>query len=139
MSVKKNLNIGDFIFLGLNLLFFIGSIFLFNTCGPKDDGSWMTCHWAGKMVTILTLAMTVLSAILIFVPVLTKKGIYCACFVISIITILTPGTLIKLCMMETMRCRSISRPSVIVFSIIIAAYSIIKILIKSKQDKEIKA
>ena len=29
----------------------IGIRTFFAPCGPKEDGSWMSCHWAGQAVT----------------------------------------------------------------------------------------
>ena len=32
----------------LALAFFLGLLFVFGPCGTKEDGGWMTCHWAGQ-------------------------------------------------------------------------------------------
>ncbi len=128
MSSQKNFRVLDLIFAILNILFFLGAIFVFHPCGPKDDGTWMTCHWAGNAISLMGAFGTILSIINIFVKNETKLGLYIANIVIFIGTILIPGTLINLCMMSDMRCNAITKPCTIVFSIIIILFAVINLI-----------
>lgn len=138
MNLRKNFRLSDLIFAIINILFFIGITFVFHACGPKDDGSWMTCHYAQNIITLSSVIGMILSIINIFVNAQTKLGIYLSCFVIAVGTIFVPGKLIKLCMMSDMRCNAITKPCTIVFSIIIilsAVMNLITILVNQKKSE----
>ena len=44
----------------LSLLLTIGSKTIFSACGPKEDGSWMTCHWAEQAVFGMGIVLTLI-------------------------------------------------------------------------------
>lgn len=129
MNSQKNFRSLDLIFSILCILFFLGTIFVFHPCEAKDDGTWMTCHYAGNLISLNSAICAILAIINIFVKSETKLGLYIANFVISIGTIFIPGTLVKLCMMNDMRCNSITKPCVIIFSIIIALLAFINLIV----------
>ena len=141
---KSIIGVMDVLLLVLTLAFLIGIKTLFHPCGPKDDGSWMTCHWAGQSIFGIAIALFVMAIFhflsgIIFKKPIVKAGIALSMIPISLIAIFTPGNLIGLCMMEDMRCHSVMRPAVIVFGITIAAASIIDIFIqRSSQNYEDK-
>lgn len=124
MNLPKNFKFIDLIFAILNILFFIGITFVFHSCGQKADGSWMTCHYAQNIIKLSSTIGMILSIINIFVNVQTKLGIYVSTLAISIGTIFVPGKLIPLCMMNDMKCNAITKPSIIIFAVIIALYSL---------------
>lgn len=124
MNLPKNFKFIDLIFAILNILFFIGITFVFHACEPKADGSWMTCHYAQNIIKLSSAIGMILSIINIFVNVQTKLGIYVSTLAISIGTIFVPGKLIPLCMMNDMKCNAITKPSIIIFAVIIALYSL---------------
>lgn len=128
MKAQKNFRISDLIFAILNILFFLGITFVFHACAQKDDGSWMTCHYAQNIITLSSVIGMILSIINIFVNVQIKLGIYISTFVIAIGTLFVPGKLIPLCMMSDMRCNSITKPSTIIFAIIIALFSLTNLI-----------
>lgn len=121
---KFKISATDIIILLLSVLFLIGTIFWFNACGPKEDGSYMNCHWAGVMLmaTAAVLATDALAHLLI-PDSKVKAGLSAAMIPLSILACIIPGNLISLCMMESMRCRSIMTPAAIVFGALIAAVS----------------
>ncbi len=131
-SIKNNFRIADCIYFVLSVLFLLGSIFLFNTCAPKDDGSWMTCHWAGNIVTGLAAVLCILALAINFVSLSVKKGIYFASLLLELFTAFVPGKIIHLCMMSEMKCNALSKPCVIVFSLILAVYSLLNLFSKTK-------
>ena len=66
--MKKNsskIGAGDIVLLVVSVFFLIGILTFFQACGPKDDGSWMTCHWAGQALTGLAAVLTVIALIVI--------------------------------------------------------------------------
>lgn len=128
MNLRKNFRVNDLIFAILNILFFIGNTFVFHACGTKDDGSWMTCHYAQNIIKLTSIIGTILSIINIFVNAQTKLGIYISTLAISIGTIFIPGKLIPLCMMSDMRCNAITKPCTITFAVIIALCSLINLI-----------
>ena len=116
----KHKRFGDILPVVLSILFLIGILFVFHPCGPKDDGTWMSCHWAGVAVTVSAGLLTILS-LLYFVCSSHKIKT-----LLSVLTILTaaaaaviPGNVIHLCMMAGMRCRALMRPAAIVFAVLI--------------------
>ena len=120
---------GDILTPVLSGLFLLGVLFVFHPCGPKEDGSWMNCHWAGVAVAVCAGVMTVLSLLRLF---LRSRG---ARTILSGLTILAaaaaaviPGNVIGLCMMADMRCRAVMRPAAMVFAalvILAAGWSIL--------------
>ena len=102
---------------------FIGSFTFLKTCGPKEDGSFMTCHWAGNMIIALGAAVLLQSLIAVFAGSSVRKGLSISNIIDSVILIMTPGTIINTCMMPDMRCNSVTRPGVFILGILIAAAS----------------
>ncbi len=128
MNLGKNFRVSDLIFTILNTLFFTGITFVFHACGPKADGSWMTCHYAQNIIKLSSVIGIILSIINIFVNVQTKLGIYISTLAISIGTIFIPGKLLPLCMMNDMRCNAITKPCTIIFAVIIALFSLTNLI-----------
>ncbi len=89
----------------------IGSITFFRPC-VHEDGSFGPCHWAGRAVTggMIVIAAEALAA-LIITDARVRIGLYLAMIIGALFVIFTPGMLIGLCSMATMRCRSLMRPA----------------------------
>lgn len=138
MDLRKNMRKVDFIYAFLNVMFFFGSVFVFHACGPKEDGSWMTCHYAGNVVSLLFLILAAASVINIFVTAEIKAGIFIASLMVAAGNIFVPGTLVRLCSMEQMRCNVITRPCTISFSIVVvlcAAVNLVFLLLSAKKNE----
>ena len=122
-------SVGDIILLAISVIYLIGILTFFGPCGPKDDGSWMTCHWAGQAVTGLAAVLTIIAVIHILVPnAKIKTGLDIAVIPVALLAAIIPGNLINLCMMDTMRCHSIMRPAVIVMSILVIAAAVFNVI-----------
>ena len=108
--------------LELSLLLAIGSVQWFHACGPTEDGAWMSCHWAQQAAAALGWLLFVLSLVAFAAPVRLglRKGIYAAQLGIALLTALFPGTIIPLCMMDTMRCHTIMQPAVRILAVLVA-------------------
>lgn len=121
----------------LSLLLTIGVILIFPACGPKEDGSWMMCHWAGQAIFGMGIALTVISAIaLIFGGGKAAAGASLSAAVLAVLTAITPEILIPLCKMPTMQCHTMMRPAVIVVSALIAVTAAVNAVIILKRKDE---
>ena len=83
--------------------------------GPcvHEDGAFGPCHFAGQAVlgiSVLIAAEGAAAALIRSGG--TRRGLMMAMSASSVLAMLTPGILIGLCKMDTMRCRAVMRPSV---------------------------
>ena len=98
--------------LAVSLIVIIGSQTFLAPC-IHEDGTFGPCHWAGQMLLGLGCAAGVL-AVLAFCMPRARMGIYLSILPVCVLGILTPGTLIDLCRMSTMRCRMVMQPVMII-------------------------
>lgn len=108
------------ILLVLSLTAAVGSQTFLGACA-HDDGSFGACHWACRAM----LGEGVLLAALALMALALKRerlGLYLAMLPAALLGLLTPGTLIALCKMPTMRCRMMTQPAMtILFGAMLAA------------------
>lgn len=133
---KKKINIGvtDIILLVLSIVFLIGIRTFFAPCGPKDDGSWMTCHWAGQAITGIAAVLLVISVIHLLVKESkVKQGLAIAMIPMALFSAILPGNMIGLCMMNTMRCHSVMHPATIVMSVLMIAAAVLDLIMQRKK------
>ena len=137
MKEKKfSIGVTDVALLILGAVFLVGVLTVFRPCAAMDDGSWMTCHWAGRAATGVAGAMLVLAAIHLIGGAKFRTGLDIALIVLSALAVCIPGRLIGLCMMPDMRCRRIMTPCVIVLSILTAAVAVIDMLLQNIKEKK---
>ena len=118
----------------LALAFFLGLLFVFGPCGPKEDGGWMTCHWAGQALRGLAGALLVIALLhLLLGRAELKMGLDLATLPLSVLALLLPGRLISLCTMASMQCRSVMRPAVTVFAVLLMIVSALDLLMRRKK------
>lgn len=134
---KKNERVGvwDIVLPALALILFAGLLTFLAPCGPKDDGSWMTCHWAGQALRGMAGAMLALAAARLFMPGGVKLGLDIGMAALAVLALCVPGHLIGLCMMDTMRCRAVMTPGVTVLSILVIAAAVVDMILRRKKDK----
>ena len=82
--------------------------------GPcvHEDGSFGPCHWAGQALLGLGCVIGILAILSLCVQ-KARLGTYMSALPVCGLGILTPGTLIDLCHMSTMRCRMVMQPAMI--------------------------
>ena len=97
------------------LVILIGSQSFLSPC-VHADGSFGSCHWAGQMMLGIG-GLLFLQALLTCL--LRERGLYLAMVPTAVLGALTPGTLISLCKMNTMRCRMIMQPAMIILCAVI--------------------
>lgn len=96
----------------LSLIAAVGSQTFLGAC-VHEDGSFGACHWAcraimgeGGLLAVLSLAALALKR--------ERAGLYLAMLPASLLGLLTPGALIALCKMPTMRCRMLTQPAMMI-------------------------
>lgn len=133
---RRKVGATDLVLLILSILFLAGILTVFGPCGPTEDGSFMTCHWAGNTVAGLAAVLVVLSLIHLAVsdPKI-KTGLSAAAVPVALLAAYTPGGLIHLCMMGSMQCRAVMRPAAILLSVLVIAAAIFDIAVNRKTCK----
>ena len=128
----------DIILLGLSVLLTIGSLTFAAPCGPHEDGTFMSCHWAGNAVFGLGLVLTAMSAVHIITGNNSvKTGLAAGLIPASVLAALIPGTFIDICKMDTMRCVSVMRPADIIIAFVITGVAVIDIIIQQRKRRNI--
>ena len=118
----------------LSLLLSLGTLTVFRACAAKEDGTWMHCHTAQNAVVI---AAAVLFIVFAVTMIMRSKAARMALFVIglagSIVIFFIPGTIVSMCMMNTMQCYAVMQPFVRVMSAVIAVFSLVGFVSALKQ------
>ncbi len=109
--MKKHI-IPAMILLILSLVIVIGSQTFLSPC-VHEDGSFGPCHWAGQALLGLGCVIGILAILSLCVQ-KARLGAYLSALPVCGLGILTPGTLIDLCHMSTMRCRMAMQPAMII-------------------------
>ena len=97
--------------LFLSLIVVIGGMTFLSPC-VHEDGTFGSCHWAGRALQGLGCATGVLAVLALCVR-HARFGVYLSTLPVCALGILTPGMLIGLCRMSTMRCRMMMQPAMI--------------------------
>lgn len=108
----KKTSIPALIVLVLSMLIAIGSQSFLGAC-VHEDGSFGACHWAARAVLALGAVQAVMALMALVMP-QQRQGLYMGLLPVSVAGLLTPGTLIDICKMNTMRCRMLMRPAMLV-------------------------
>ena len=94
----------------------VGSVTVLGPC-VHEDGSTGPCADAGRAMLIDGCVTAILA---ILVTLVNRRGLRMALFVAAlcaaVIGILLPGVLMPLCKMDTMHCRAVMQPSMIILS-----------------------
>ncbi len=109
MIVNKKLFkilITDILLLILSGAYCIGIRYLFPVCTVSGD-KMMNCHWAGEVLSAVSILLTVLSAVHLFIPdEKIKAGMDITAAGIAVLSMLIPGNIIPLCKSSEMMCRN---------------------------------
>ena len=124
---KKSLPIVEIALFALTLLYFIGTLTFLSPCGPKEDGGFMTCHWAGQALKGVSCLMAAIAAMALAARnAAAKRGLMTALVPAGVLAALVPGRLIGLCMMNSMTCRAVTQPAALVFGLAVAVLALIE-------------
>ena len=108
----KKLSIPALAVLILSLVIAVGSQTFLGAC-VHDDGGFGPCHWASRAVLGLGAAQAVMAVMALLWPE-RRQGLFPAMLPVSVVGFFTPGGLIDICRMNTMRCRMVMRPAMLV-------------------------
>ena len=108
----KKQTIPAIILLVIAVIISVGSRTFLSPC-VHEDGSFGACHWAGQAVLGLGCVLAV-QAVMMLCTRYKYPGIYLGVLPVCVMGVLTPGTLIDLCHMSSMRCRAVMQPAVII-------------------------
>ncbi len=135
--MSKQSLVTDILLILSSVFFAVGTGFLFTACGPKEDGSFMACHWAWLAVLSIAVVLAVQSVLrLFFRSSEAKKGLSAAMLPTAVLAAVIPGNIINLCMMNTMHCHTTMKPFALVMGIVIAVLSAVDIIINSVGNKK---
>ena len=131
----KKLSVSAPAVLILGAVIAIGSVSFLGPC-VHDDGNFGACHWAGQaMLGIGILLALEGAAAMIVRDGKVRIGLFLSAALTAVLGLLTPGTLIGLCGMATMRCRALMQPAMRILCVITLALSVIGILLERKQTE----
>ena len=105
------------VMLALSLAVIVGSLTFLSPC-VHEDGSFGPCHWAGRALMGLGCASGAL-ALLALAFRKARFGVYLSAMPVCALGVLTPGALIGLCRMSTMRCRMLMQPGMIILFVLL--------------------
>lgn len=127
MKLEKLKTVTSVVLLVLSVVLAIGVNTFISPCKEQtESGMWMSCHWAGRAVFVLSLVLIIMSVLFfVFKENAEKRGVAAAMIPTSLAAAFLPQNAISLCMMETMRCHTLMRPGVMVFGILIAVFSVV--------------
>lgn len=131
----KRSEVAGGITLAACILLAVGVMTLFPACGPKDDGTWMSCHQAQLAVCAIACVMSLLSLVALFVRRGVGRWLHVIVAVLAVVAALVPGTVIPLCMMAGMQCRAVMRPSVILLGALIAVCAVVSTVLERGQRR----
>ena len=110
--MKKN--VFCVVLLVLAAVIAIGSVTVLGPC-VHEDGSEAPCTAAGRAVLCGGCALAALAAIMLFIR---KPSVRIALFIVSLCAaaagIMIPGTIFALCRMDTMHCRAVMQPAMVI-------------------------
>ena len=112
----------------------VGSRTFLSPC-VHEDGSTGTCHWAGEALLGLGCVLLV-QAVLALCIRRTRSGAYLCILPVCVMGILTPGMLIDLCHMSTMRCRAVMQPAMIILFSAAFLISLIGLLLNTRNKDQ---
>lgn len=122
--------------LAVSLVITAGSLSFLGPC-VHEDGSYGTCHWAGQALLGAGGVLLVQSIlVLISRDGKRRQGVFLAMLPVSALGILIPGTLMDLCRMATMRCRSVMQPSMRILFVLAALLSLAGFLTEHRKAEK---
>ena len=97
----------------------------------------MHCHYAQMNVFCIAVGMAVISLINLFTA--NRKlgaGLRVVDIILSVIALLIPGTIMGMCMMNTMRCYTVMKPFVTIMCVLMIIVSLIGIVMDMRAGKD---
>ena len=122
------------VMLFISLVIAVGSLTFLAPC-VHEDGNVGACWWAGRSLLGLGCLMAVLS-VFALLSARARFGAYLSAVAVCVVGMLTPGTLISLCRMSTMRCRAVMQPAMLILLAAAGLTALLGLLFCRKERKE---
>ena len=129
------------VLLALSLVLAFGVKYVFHSCpvSMEKGARIMPCHWAGEAIFATGIALAVMSVLLfVFRKAGERAALSTAMLPVTIMAMLFPQIIIKICMMPDMHCRTTMRPAVIAVTAVLLVVEVINIVINLKEAKNEK-
>lgn len=120
--------------LVLALVIAIGSQTFLGAC-VHEDGSFGACHWASRALMGEGLLLAVLAVLALALP-NKRGGLYLSMLPAAALGMLTPGTLIDICKMDTMRCRMVMRPAMLILLALVLVAALAGLLLSRAEGNK---
>ena len=122
--------------LVFSLILAIGSRTFLAPC-IHDDGSVAACAGAGRMLLAVGCVMSVLSvAVLTARKQAVRRVLNLVMGVSALLGFLTPGVIMPLCRMSSMRCRAVTQPAGMLLSALVLLCAVSGIILDCMKSRE---
>ena len=117
----------------LGILVAIAPLTFAKVC-QSEGGMHMACYYTGRTALGIGLVIAVLGIVALFVKENVRIGLSIAVIVNSLLMIAVPTFLIGVCKSPMMHCASVTRPTLIVLSVLSLVFAAISVYLDSKED-----
>ncbi|MBF9308752.1 DUF4418 family protein [Gardnerella sp. Marseille-QA0894] len=117
----------------LGILIAIAPLTFAKVC-QSEGGMHMACYYTGRAALGIGLVIAVLGIVALFVKENVRIGLSIAVIVNSLLMIAVPTFLIGVCKSSMMHCASVTRPTLIVLSVLALVFAAISVYLDSKED-----
>lgn len=117
----------------LGILIAIAPLTFAKVC-QTEGGMHMACYYTGRAALGIGIVIAVLGIVALFVKENVRIGLSIAVIVNSLLMIAVPTFLIGVCKSPMMHCASVTRPTLIVLSVLSLVFAAISVYLDSKED-----
>lgn len=117
----------------LGILIAIAPLTFAKVC-QTEGGMHMACYYTGRAALGIGLVIAVFGIVALFVKENVRIGLSIAVIVNSLLMIAVPTFLIGVCKSPMMHCASVTRPTLIVLSVLALVFAAISVYLDSKED-----
>ncbi len=117
----------------LGILISIAPLTFAKVC-QTEGGMHMACYYTGRAALGIGVVIAVLGIVALFVKENVRIGLSIAVIVNSLLMIAVPTFLIGVCKSTMMHCASVTRPTLIVLSVLALVFAAISVYLDSKED-----
>lgn len=133
---KKKIGVLDLVLAAVPLVALIAVRTFAGPC-VHDDGTAAMCVPAGDGIMWVSMAAVIVAILRLFVPGKAARialAVVVAAF--GLVIVLMPGTIMPLCMMETMHCQAVMKPTAMVLGVLTVIVGIACIVISARAGKK---
>ena len=98
----------------------------------SEGGMHMACYYTGRAALGIGVVIAVLGVVALFVKDQVRAGLNVAVFVNALLMLSVPTFLIGVCKSPMMHCASVTRPTLIVLSVLAAVFAAVAVYMDAK-------